>query len=176
MTATQGKVPEKRAAFEPAAGLLKPTSYNPDMPRPAATVVGAALVLFRTLAGVIVLAGIAAGWDGLLAAVDSAVELLSPGPEARRTGLVLVVVVGSVLMLFQGVLAVLIFKGYNWPRVLVMLVATFDISTTFFAWSARGQDISVQNALLSVALDILILLALSSRSAAAYARRNEQRL
>ena len=175
MTATQGKVPEKRPAFEPAAGLLKPTGYDPRMPRPAATVAGAALVLLRTLGGVIVLAGIAAGWDGLLAAVDSAVEVLTPGPDDRRTGLVLVVAVGSAVLLFEAMLAVLIFKGYNWPRGLVMLVATFDISTTFFAWSARGQDISVQNALFSVALDILVLLALSSRSAAAYARRNEQR-
>ena len=42
-------------------------------------------------------------------------------------------------------------------------------------WWAQGQEITINGALLSLSLDILVLLALSSRSAAAYARRNERR-
>ena len=43
------------------------------------------------------------------------------------------------------------------------------------AWWAQGQEITLQSTFLSLSLDILILLALSSQSAAAYARRGEKR-
>ena len=54
-----------------------------------------------------------------------------------------------------------------------MLVAVFDISTTFVAWSVRGQEITLSGTIYSLAIDILILLALSSQAAAGYARRHE---
>jgi hypothetical protein len=50
-----------------------------------------------------------------------------------------------------------------------------SISASFVAWWAQGQEIEIQGTFLSLSLDILLLLALSSRSAAAYARRYEQR-
>ena len=51
-----------------------------------------------------------------------------------------------------------------------------SISASFLQWWAGGHEITITTTLLSIGLDILILLALSSRSAAAYARRNEHRL
>ena len=38
-----------------------------------------------------------------------------------------------------------------------------------------GEEITLEGTFVSLSLDILVLLALSSRSAAAYARRNERR-
>ncbi len=72
-------------------------------------------------------------------------------------------------------LAILIYRGHNWPRVIVMLIAVFSICSAFTAWWALGEEIRLEGTFVSLSLDILLLLALSSRSAAAYARRNERR-
>jgi hypothetical protein len=56
-----------------------------------------------------------------------------------------------------------------------MIIAVGSISTSFFAWWVQGQEITLDSTFVSLSLDILVLLALSSRSAAAYARRNERR-
>ena len=71
--------------------------------------------------------------------------------------------------------AIFIFFGHNWARVLIMIVAVVSISTTFVAWAADEQAITLEGTFFSLGLDVLLLLALSSRSAAAYARRNERR-
>ena len=56
----------------------------------------------------------------------------------------------------------------------VMLFAVGSISFSFVAWRILGERIELEGTFVSLALDILILLALSSRSAASYARRNER--
>ncbi|WP_312677807.1 hypothetical protein [Microbacterium sp.] len=56
-----------------------------------------------------------------------------------------------------------------------MVFSTLSIVSSFVAWWAQGQEITLQSTFLSLSLDILILLALSSQSAAAYARRGEKR-
>lgn len=165
----------KRPAYEPVERLLKPTRFDPDMPRPASTTVGAALVLLRVLAGVLVLFGIAIGWEAIIADPDSVLEGFDPSPEDARTALWFVLAAGATVLLADLLLAVFVFRGHNWARVIVMIIAVGSISTSFFAWWAQGQEVEVEGAFASLALDILLLLALSSRSAAAYARRNEHR-
>ena len=165
--------PEKRPTFEPAPALLRPTRYDPAMPRPATIVAGAGLVLLRALAGAIILAGLVNGWDGLLGAVDSAVELLGGAFVDYGSLRNVALVVGALVLVFQGLLAVLIYLGKNWARVLVMIAATIDIITTFIAWASQQQEITLAGSIFSLALDILILLALSDRRAAAYARRHQ---
>ncbi len=168
--------PRKRPAYEPAARLLRPPRGDPDMPRPASIVAGAVLVLLRALAGVLVLAGIALEWQGILA--DPDVQLALEGIDtatAQMWGLVTVLVVGGITVLIDVVLAVFVLRGRNWARVVVMVVSVVSISTSFFAWWVQGQEIRVDETFVSLAFDILVLLALSSRSAAAYARRNERR-
>ena len=167
------QLPEKMPAFEAGAKLLQREERDPHMRRPAPTAVGAALVLLRALVGGVVLIGVVRGWDAFLLAVDSAVEVLGFASDGAPWVRSLVFAVGGLLLLFQALLAVLIFLGHNWARVLVMVAAVFDISTTFFAWSMQGHEITLSGTLYSLALDILILLALSSQAAAAYARRNE---
>ncbi|MBZ6372011.1 MAG: hypothetical protein LBE44_08990 [Microbacterium hominis] len=65
--------------------------------------------------------------------------------------------------------------GRNWASVVVRVFSTLSIASSFVAWWGQGQEITLQSTFLSLSLDILILLALSSQSAAAYARRGEKR-
>ena len=123
--------PAKRPAFEPAARLLTPTGYDPDMERPTSIVAGTALWFILALGGTVL-----------------AIDLL---------------------------LTIFVFLGRNWARVIVMVIAVMSISTSFVAWWAQGQEIEIEGTFLSLSLDILLLLALSSRSSAAYARRYEHR-
>jgi hypothetical protein len=173
--ATGEPVPHKRAAFEPGARLLTPTRYNPEMPRPAATVAGAALVLLRVVAGIVVLASIAAGWDDLVNDPNSVLDGFDPSPEGAQAALWFVLAAGGTILLIDLLLGVFVFLGRNPARVIVMAIAVISISTSFAAWWAQGQEITIDGAYFSLSIDILILLALSSRNAAAYARRNERR-
>jgi len=167
--------PQKRPAYEPAARLLKPPRYDPGMARPTATVAGVVLILLRVLAGVIVLVSIAAGWDALLSDPDSVLEGFDPTPEGRQAALWLVIATGGTVLLIDLALAFFVFQGFNWARVFVMFISVLSISTSFTAWWAQGQEITIATTYVSLSIDILLLLALSSRSAAAYARRNERR-
>ncbi|GAA3199387.1 hypothetical protein [Microbacterium terregens] len=178
MTAPQpvpGAAPEKRPAFEPAEQLLKPTGYDPGMRRPTATIAGFVLVLFRVIAGILVLVALIAGWDGIADQLDIWDGGGALTPEIQQLTLWIVVGFGAAVLAVDALLAYLIYRGLNWPRVLVMLISALSISTAFTAWWAQGQEVTIQGTFVSLSLDILILLALSSRSAAAYARRNERR-
>ncbi len=167
--------PHKRPAFEPAERLLQPVEYDPEMRRPLSTVAGSVLILLRQLAGVVVLIGFAAGWDSILRGLASVSDFEPPPPGQEGVVLWFVIAAGGTVLLINAVLAILVYLGHNWPRVIVMLFTVLSISSMFVAWWVQDQEITINGALVSVGLDILILLALSSRSAAAYARRNERR-
>jgi hypothetical protein len=72
-------------------------------------------------------------------------------------------------------LAFFVLGGHNWARVIIMAIAAISITASFLQWWDDGLEITIGTTLLTLGLDILILLALSSRSAAAYARRKERR-
>jgi hypothetical protein len=165
--------PAKRPAYEPAARLLQPTRYNPGMRRPISTMAGSALVALRVVAGVIWIVGILHGRH--IPLVDMFIPDGATAIEAAYAPVVSIVV-GMSLALYT-VLAVFIFLGRNWARVTVMFLSLFSITGAFVGWWADGQQITLTSgtSVVAVSLDILILLALSSRTAAAYARRNEKR-
>jgi hypothetical protein len=165
--------PGKRPAFEPAARLLEPTGYDPDMRRPASIVAGTVLVLLSALAGLVVLIGVVLLWDTLQASLESedVIEADAGGGAAALVAIVAIAAVGPVVDL---VLAAFVFVGRNWARVTVMLFSTLTIASTFVAWWAQGEEITLGGTFVSLAVDILLLLALSSRSAAAYSRRRER--
>lgn len=165
----------KRPAYEPAARLLRPTGYDPDMPRPVSTITGAVLVLLRVLVGIVVLIALAAGWGEIADDLDLSVNGQQVTAGLEQFALVFVLIAGAAVLAVDLLLGVLTLRGLNWPRVIVMLISVFSISTLFTAWWAQGQEITIDGTFISLSLDILILLALSSRSAAAYARRKERR-
>lgn len=170
--------PVKRPAYEPAARLLRPVHHDPGMPRPAATIAGGVLVLLRAVAGFLVGGAIALVWQDILADPDVQLALEGVdgnGADARQTALWIVLGVVVVSVVLDVTFAVFVLRGSNCARVAVMVLSVISISTTFFAWWVQDQEIRVDETFVPLALDILVLLALSSRSAAAYARRNEQR-
>ena len=164
---------EKRPAGELAGGLLARTAYDPGLKRPASTVVGAVLVLLRVLAGLGVILTVSGITELLPIGQGPLIDLVVPD-KGRPAALGFIVTAGFIILVAEAVLAVLIFLGHNWPRVTVMLFAVGSISFSFVAWRILGERIELEGTFVSLALDILILLALSSRSAASYARRNER--
>ncbi|KQR91603.1 MAG: hypothetical protein J0I33_04735 [Microbacterium ginsengisoli] len=168
------ETPHKRAAFEAPARLAQPTPYDPGMPRPGATVAGALLVLLRAIGGIVVLVSLVLDWPEVLATLEGASDA---GSLAAESGVLLTValVSGGFFVVVDLVLALFIYLGRNWARVLVLIVSTISIVSAFVSWWAQGQQLTLDGSLTTLALDILVLLALSSRAAAAYARRTERR-
>jgi len=164
----------KRPAFESPASLAVPVAGPPTMRRPASTTAGSALVLLRVLAGVAWLVALSVQWDDVFTkAFDEAGEPLT-GDEFDATSqavYLFVVALIGVVLLIDLLLAVLTYLGLNWPRIVVMVISTFSISASFVTWWVGDQEVTLQTTLLTLALDILVMLALSSRSARAYARR-----
>lgn len=156
---------EKRPAYEPALRLLRPTGYDPAMHRPAATIAGVALLALRVVVGVVTLLGV---WLRPGDVVDLTVD-------GASLGLTISLLVVAGVLVVDAALAALIWAGLNWPRVVVMFGSVLSISSAFVGWWSEGQEITITRSLAGVALDVLVLLALSSRNAAAYARRKKSR-
>ena len=143
------------------------------MRRPLSIVAGAAIVLLRVIAGVVWLAALAVEWPNLVSTDDIELEGVMVGPDVVSGTLIVVVVIGALGLAIEALLAVLIYRGVNWARIVVMGYAVVSICISFGAWWAEDQEITINTTFVTLALDILVLLALSSRDAAAYARRNE---
>lgn len=171
--------PRKRPAFEPVARLAARSSADPSMRRPAATVAGSILVLLRAAAGALWGLSIAWGfpaWIGEAAALfggDSG-DSVPEGGFGADTPLVLLLV--AVVCAVQVVFGILLLFGSDPARVTVMIISVISISSSFVGWWELDQEITVRTSLITLSLDILVLLALSSRSAAAYARRPRRRV
>jgi len=160
---------EKRAAFEPPAELVRPVTASPDMKRPGSTAAGAVLVVLRVIAGVVWLVALAAQWDRVLEE-DGGIDPESAEGVASYGVLAFIVVFGAVVLLVQLLLAFAVYRGSNAARLTLMILATLSIMVSWVDYLA-GQEITLRTTLVTLALDILVLLALSSRAARAYARR-----
>lgn len=166
--------PAQRPAYEPIDRLLRPTPYDPDMRRPATTVAGACLVLLGAVVSVLSMVDVATNWHTYLKSIVLEIGGAVPTPDVVNASLAVILGVIGVTAVVELVCGLLILRGSNAARVLVMIVSAISISAAFVSWWARDQEITLQTTLLSLAVDILVLLALSSRSAAAYARRREK--
>ena len=166
--------PAQRPAYVPIDRLLRPTPYDPDMRRPATTVAGACLVLLGAVVSVLSMVDIATNWHTYLKSIVLEIGGAVPTPDVVNASLAVILGVIGVTAVVELVCGLLILRGSNAARVLVMIVSAISISAAFVSWWARDQEITLQTTLLSLAVDILVLLALSSRSAAAYARRREK--
>ncbi|MET0955115.1 MAG: hypothetical protein ABWY68_04135 [Cryobacterium sp.] len=143
-----------------------PASTRPR--RPASVVGGAALMVARTLSGGFVILTVLTRWE------EFAATIVIDGDKASAAdaNAVLGWVVGSyalILVLYLFLVA-LVFTGRNWARVVAMAFASVSILFSFADYSFNGAQITLRTSLVSVTLDILILLALSSTNARHYAR------
>lgn len=157
--------PRKRAALEPAAALFdRETEAAPPSRRPLSISGGTALVVARAAGTALWSAALLREWGSIRGELD-----LDPG----ESGVVLGVLLGfqGFWMLLLLALAWLVWRGGNGARLLVLFGATASITASAVAYFAAGEEITVRTTLLTLALDILILLALSSRDARAWTRR-----
>lgn len=171
------RAPRKRAAFEP---LAAPVPTDPAMRRPGATVAGAVLVLLRAVAGVLWGVTVVYGLPPWLRFAAAAANGSALEPDTLTLtdidvgfGLFAAVIAG--VFVVQVVFGILLLRGSNLARVAVMMVSVVSISAAFVGWWELGDDITVRTTLATLSLDVLVLLALSSRDAAAYARRDQRR-
>jgi hypothetical protein len=166
---------EKRPAFEPPSELVAPVLPPPDMRRPIATVFGALLVVCRVVAGAVWLAVLAVQWDDIVRdELHIEIEGASES-DAARVALAVILAVGGLILAINLVLAVLVYRGNNAARLAVMIFATISIIGAAIDYLGEGTEITIRTTLITLALDILVLLALSSRAARAYARRPRPR-
>ncbi|WP_092963831.1 hypothetical protein [Agromyces sp. CF514] len=162
----------KRSATEPFESLVGRTDAAPPMKRPAAVTMGAVLVVLRVLGGAIWLLLLGTNWRTVIA---EELDVTTVDPDTLNASLAIIVVPGAVILLVELVLAWLIFLGVNWARIVVMLFATLSISASFVAWWVGDQELHLDFTLVTLSLDILVMLALSSRAARDYARRPKTR-
>lgn len=164
----------KRPAYEPASRLFRPDAHDPGMKRPVSIIAGAGLVMLSVLAGAAWTIQLVMRWPSVVRQLDLVLDDVSIGPEAIHATLWFVVAGAAVVLVIEIVLAVLIFFGVNWARIVVMIYCAAAITFEFIAWWAQGQDIYLETTLITLAVNILVLLALSGRSSAAYTRRNQR--
>lgn len=158
-------------AVTPAAAteLAPPnTPVDPRIRRPVSTVFGALVVLFGAVSTLVQAALIG---TGALSVNDATVndEPISsadlPAVTAAAVGVLVAVALVNVLF------ARLVFRGGNRSRILAMTSALLTAASAFIAVAQGGAAISLQSNLVTVSLNVLTLLALSSRASRDYARR-----
>lgn len=164
-----GEDRRKRSAIEPPSALVLHDAPAPGPPRrPMPTSFGAVLVGVRALAGAAWLGAFALLWPELSA------EAKLEG-EIAHWVLWLILGFGGIGVLLLLLLGVLVWRGSNTARVLVLLGMTGSIVTAAIGYFSSGEEITVRTTLLTLAADILVLLALSSRDARTWARGHRER-
>jgi hypothetical protein len=168
--ATDGNLPvvDLRAVRGPITELRDITTDSRDR-RPAPTAIGAAFVFVRGLLALYLAIS-------LLASPDSfAADLAVVPAGAERT--VAFWAVAAVLVVFAAAelgLAWAVLLGRNWARLTAMTLSTAAILAQAANVVQGGPGITLQTNLPGLAVDILLLLALSSERALVYARRERK--
>ncbi|NLA65474.1 MAG: hypothetical protein GX862_06020 [Leucobacter sp.] len=155
----------KRSAAEPVDTLLgHEAAAAASAKRPAALTLGAAFVFARALAGLLWIASFSVLWPDLVRLADV---------ETDEAALVywLIVGVGALGVVALAVLGWAILRGSNFARVLVMFGLMLSTIAAAVGYFVNGEEITIRTTLLTLALDILVLLALSSRDARNWSRK-----
>lgn len=127
----------------------------------------------RTFSGVVLIIVAGMTWREFAQSLVRAARLEGSRITEGEAGVVLAIalaIYALALLLYLG-LALFVFLGHNWARIVAMAFATTSIILAFADYLHNGVQITLRTTLASLALDILILLALSSTPARLYARR-----
>jgi hypothetical protein len=140
--------------------------------RPTPILIGSLLMLLRVFAGIGTIAGIFVMWRTYLAADDLDVSGLSPAEvDALRDFILWILVIGAACaVLIYMVLTILVFRGSNWARIATMIFAAIVIVSGAIDYFNGGAQFTLRATLIGSALDILVVLALSSQSARVWSR------
>ena len=159
---TDGDLPiiDLRHINAPALPAVKRTDSRNK--RPAQIVFGATVSFLR--ASLFVLAGVA------LIFVPPEVLAQVPTQAEPQAGLIIAGVLLIIVALCDMGLALAVMSGRNWARILLMLFSLLAVITAF-ANNANRSEVVTLGTLPTVAISILVLLALSSHRAREYATR-----
>ncbi|TFB99068.1 hypothetical protein E3O42_14835 [Cryobacterium adonitolivorans] len=139
--------------------------------RPPSVIGGVLLMGVRALTGGFAILTVIASWDSFVGTIVLNGEKLA-GSDPQTAGAVLgwlLAAYGLYLVLYLS-LAASVFTGHNRARVVAMSFASVSILLSFADYALNGAQITLRTSLVSVTIDILILLALSSTQARHYAR------
>jgi hypothetical protein len=140
--------------------------------RPQSTVFGAILMCARSVSGVVFIVVAASDLSTFARSLVLEGEGGAPLDDAStRAVMIVLLATYGVALLFYLSVAMFVFLGHNWARILAMAGATISILIAFADYWNNGVEITLRTTLTSLTLDILVLLALSSTSARQYARR-----
>lgn len=159
----------KRGVLEAAEDLLPP---EPEVvrsgKRPGALVGGTVLLALRALGGPLWMLGFLRQWPALRTEFDL---------DAESSQVVLGIILGAVGLwtLVLLVFGIGLWRGSNTARMMVQAWTALSITSAAIAYFAGDDGITVRATLLTLALDILLLLALSSRPARAWTRGKSRR-
>jgi len=132
--------------------------------RPAQTVFGAGVAFFRGLA-FLPLALL------LLLLPAQYAQGLDVDIEGGRPALIVAGSVVAFIALIDIGLAIAVFAGRNWARLLLMLSCVVTTTGAFIGNANGSEAVTLATSLPTVGLSIMVLLALSSHRARAYAER-----
>ena len=147
------------------------TNARARVKRPPSVLGGVLLMGVRAVTGGFVILTVIVSWDTFVATIvlnGDRLDRSDPHAAAAVLGWLLGAY-GLYLVLYLG-LAALVFTGRNWARVVAMSFASVSILFSFADYALNGAQITLRTSLVSVTVDILILLALSSTQARHYAR------
>jgi uncharacterized membrane protein YfcA len=131
--------------------------------RPAQIVFGATVSFLR--GSVFLLAGV------VLLFVPPQLLVQIPSETDLRTGLIIAAIVLLIIALGDIGLALAVMFRRNWARILLMLISVVAVTTAFIGNANRSEIITLAT-MPTVAISILVLLALSSHRAREYASRS----
>lgn len=143
--------------------------------RPTATTVGALLVLLGVVADLHWLGALSGSWTEVLRGISLGGTADPAGVAESTTAWAVTVAVLASVALAQVGLAWGVFRGREWPRMTVLVLAAVSTTSAFAGWALSGERITLHTTLLTVAVDVLVLLTLSGSDARAYARRSRPR-
>lgn len=146
-----------------APGSLGEMPTDSREKRPAPIIVGTAFMVLSALSTALIAIVLAIAWPGIETSLDIPVE-------ASRPILVAALVVLGFLALGELFLAWQVFLGSNWARVFALSANAIGLGVQVLSLELGGAAITLENNLIPVALDILLMLALSSHRATIYAR------
>lgn len=163
--------PNKRVASEPASALFeREAERTTPLPRPNSIVGGVALIAMRAIAAVAWTIGLVREWPEIVPEL----ELDDTGEYAEQmSNLILGTIVGFEIVWVLTLLcfAWLVFRGNNIARFLVQLGTAGSIAFAAVSYFVLGEEITIRTTLITLAIDILILLALTSRASREWTRQ-----
>lgn len=166
---TDGDLPIVDVRALDAPVIPAPERTDSRNKRPAQTVFGAGVSLVRASVTILTLIAILIGTPQILDFLQVSLSDRDPITLA-----VLAIFLGLVAAVDMG-LGLAVLAGHNWARLLSMLFSAFATTTAFLA-DISGSEVVGLAQLPTVASSILVLLALSSHPARAYATsRHHQR-